>query len=248
MGLSLSDWHQRYLQQATWTRDLRAHLFAQVNLAGARRILEVGCGTGALLGEMQVPPILHGLDLHFAHLQFARQQVSKAHFATGDGHVLPYPSATFDLSFCHFLLLWVSDPLQVLREMARVTRPGGFILALAEPDYGGRIDHPPELAQLGTWQEAALQKQGADPLIGRRLASLFASAGIEKGGFGVVGGEWQLPLAETERQSEWQVLLSDLGEPHQVELQALRRLDDAAWERGERVLYVPTFYAWGCVP
>ena len=121
-------------------------------------------------------------------------------------------------------------------------------MALAEPDYGGRIDHPPILAQLGIWQEAALRGQDADPLIGRKLASLFTSAGIQEIGFGVLGGEWNLPFAEVERQTEWKVLLSDLGELDKAELRELRRLDEIAWERGERVLYVPTFYAWGQVP
>ena len=41
------DWHKRYTQQATWTRDLRSYLFEKAGLANARRVLEVGCGTGA---------------------------------------------------------------------------------------------------------------------------------------------------------------------------------------------------------
>jgi ubiquinone/menaquinone biosynthesis C-methylase UbiE len=43
------NWHNRFLQQAGWTRDLRTYLFAQAGIERARRVLEVGCGTGAVL-------------------------------------------------------------------------------------------------------------------------------------------------------------------------------------------------------
>ena len=64
--------------------------------------------------------------------------------------------------------------------MVRVTHPGGFVLALAEPDYGGRIDYPTELSQIGDWQKNALKQQGANPLMGRELRSIFSHAGINK--------------------------------------------------------------------
>jgi len=57
------NWHLRYIQQAAWTRDLRAYLFDKVGLTRARRVLEVGCGTGAILAELKTPASLHGLDL-----------------------------------------------------------------------------------------------------------------------------------------------------------------------------------------
>ena len=61
------DWHTRYKQQANWTRDLRNYLFEHTEIKTAKRALEVGCGTGAILGEINIQS-LHGLDLQLAAL------------------------------------------------------------------------------------------------------------------------------------------------------------------------------------
>jgi SAM-dependent methyltransferase len=155
---------------------------------------------------------------------------------------------SFDVVFCHYVLLWLNDPAGALREMQRVAAPNGAILALAEPDYGGRIDYPEELNRLGIWQSQALHSQGADPKIGRRLAGLFRQAGLVEVESGVLGAQWGQSLTERDNGMEWQVLRNDLAETiPQEELDALERIDRQANQAGERVLYVPTFYAWGRV-
>jgi SAM-dependent methyltransferase len=214
-------------------------------------VLEVGCGTGALLGELpsRTSAHLHGLDIDLPSLEYARENLPRVNLTGGDAHTLPYSSQSFDLVFCHFLLLWVARPEKVVREMVRITHPGGALLLTAEPDYGGRIDHPEELAVLGGWQQKALVRQGADPEMGRRLASLLAAANLEDVETGVLGGRWLEAPSPGERKLEWLVLESDLDgivDPH--ELQRLHDLEEQAWENGERVLFVPTFYAWGRVP
>ena len=121
---------------------------------------------------------LHGLDLDPTRLADAARHVPQAKLVCGDALGLPYPAEVFEITFCHFLLLWVPDPLQALLEMRRVTRPGGYVLALAEPDYNSRVDKPDPLAPLGRWQAESLRRQGADPGLGARLAELFRQAGI----------------------------------------------------------------------
>ncbi len=148
--------------------------------------------------------------------------------------------------FCHFVLLWLADPRRALNEMRRVAAPGGAVLALAEPDYGGRIDYPEALSRLGTWQSQALEEQGANPRMGRRLAGLFQQAGLVEVESGVLGAQWSQTDSDEDMEMEWQVLRNDLAEAvPPEELEALERLDRQATQAGERVLFVPTFYAWG---
>jgi SAM-dependent methyltransferase len=239
------DWHVRYTQQATWTRELRAYLFEQADLARARRALEVGCGTGAILSGLVVPAGLHGLDIDPAALGQCRVQAPGAFLTRGDALALPYRPGAFDVTFCHFLLLWVPDPLQALREMKRVTRVGGHVLALAEPDYTARVDQPDELAPLGRWQTESLRRQGADPSLGGRLGDLFSRAGIELVETGAMQSAVHAP-SPADRELEWAVLESDLaGFVPSDDLQKMKSLDEAAWARGERRLHVPTYFAWG---
>ncbi len=241
-------WHARFLQQAGWTQQLREFGFRKAGLQSARRFLEVGCGTGVITREAhrKTSARVFGLDINPHHLEFARKYDPGALFIRGDGLALPFADGSFDLAGCHFLLLWVSDPLQVVREMRRVVQEGGWVLALAEPDYGGRVDYPAELAELGRLQGEALRQQGADPNTGRRLAAIFHAAGLREVETGVLGGRWSGPVSDDAWEMEWQVLEADLaGRVPATRLQELRRIDAAAWQHGERVLFVPTFYAWG---
>jgi SAM-dependent methyltransferase len=242
------NWHTRYTQQARWTRDLRAYIFDKIKLLdGTYRVLEVGCGTGAILSELRSPISLHGLDINPAALVQCRVHAPAASLIRGNALQLPYSNNSFDVVYCHFLLLWVNNPLQALLEMKRVTKTGRHIIAFAEPDYTERVDKPDDLIQLGKWQTDSLRKQGADPGFGARLAESFFQAGIqivETGTIQNVGNEASLE----DWEMEWAVIESDLtGSAPSEDIQKMKRRDRIARERGERILHVPTYFTWGHV-
>lgn len=242
------DWHRRYLQQAQWTRELREYLFKQAGLNDARPVLEVGCGTGAILSELPSHASLHGIDIDPVGLAQCQAHVPAARLIRGNALQLPYTGQTFDIVYCHFLLLWVDDPLQALLEMKRVAKVGAHILAFAEPDYTARIDEPRELASLGQWQAESLRRQGADPGLGARLADLFFRAGIEIRETGTIQSAESEPSPE-EWEMEWAVIEADLAGFIPIsQLQNMKKLDQQARARGQRVLNVPTYFAWGRAP
>lgn len=246
------DWHKRYLQQARWTRDLRAYLFEKAGLDTAKRVhrtaslvLEVGCGTGAILSELPVYLSLHGLDIDPSALDQCRDHVPAASLVQGNALQLPYSNQIFDIVYCHFLLLWVSNPLQALVEMKRVAKTGAHIFAFAEPDYTARVDEPRELAPLGRWQAESLKRQGADPGLGARLDDLFFEAGIQLIETGTIQNTGLDPSPE-EWEIEWAVIESDLaGFIPRYDLHKMKELDQLARATGQRVLHVPTYFAWG---
>ena len=254
--MTLEEWDAQFGRQAGWTRATRQYLYRRANLPRARRVLDMGSGTGVVTEELaeSTKGDVIGLDIDPAMVAYARQQGrhpqkgisvkhaaqgSHAEYRLGDAHDLPFPDGWFDVTACHFVLLWCRDPGRAAKEMMRVTRPGGAILVCAEPDYGGRIDYPD--LPLGRWQADALRSEGADPLLGRKLRALFPTGQTE---VGVIPGLWDLGTLRAEFDREWGLWMRSLaGMVPPDELSRLRAADQAAIESGERLVFMPVFYA-----
>lgn len=241
------NWHTRYAQQANWTRELRSYIFEKTGLRNTSHVLEVGCGTGAILSELPKGPAIHGLDINREALIECRLHAPQSRPVQGNALSLPYPDHTFGIVYSHFLLLWVGNPLGALREMKRVTKQGGYVIAFAEPDYLNRIDEPRELIPLGKGQTDSIRSQGADPGLGARLAGMFFEAGITIQETGKIQSAEQKPSLD-EWKIEWEVIESDLrGSMPDERLQKMQEIDHRARQEGRRVFYVPTYFAWGQV-
>ena len=140
-------------------------------------MLEVGCGTGAILSELPAHLSINGLDIDPVGLKQCLINAPIVPLVEGNALQLPYANNSFDVVYCHYLLLWVRDPLQALLEMKRVTKPGGNIIAFAEPDYTARIDKPEELVQLGKWQTEIAKKAGRRPGLRGAIGGILFSGG-----------------------------------------------------------------------
>ena len=151
------------------------------------RVLEVGSGSGALC-RLMAPRLqsggqIVGVDIspHFhAEARKYAQQTGISEFISytaAAGECLPYEDAVYDAAFAARLLLHAHDPQAVVREMARVVKPGGRVLAL-DWDYDSLVvDHPDrELThRLLTWRS---DHHGGDNWSGRQLWRWMSAADL----------------------------------------------------------------------
>lgn len=100
-----------------------------------RRILDVGCGNGAVLADLLAlgaeAADLHGVDLLEDRVEAARRRLPACRIEVGDARALPYEDASFDLVLGFTLLSSVVDAearRAVASEMLRVLKPGGLIV------------------------------------------------------------------------------------------------------------------------
>ena len=115
------DWHTWFTHQASWTRATRRWLYEQAGLVGARTVLEVGCGTGVIAGEVALRgPAVTGLDRDAGMLGVARREAGTVRLVQGDAHSLPFPDGSFDL-------VTLNNMIPFFGELARVTAPGGLV-------------------------------------------------------------------------------------------------------------------------
>jgi len=100
-----------------------------------RRVLDVGCGDGAVLRDLQrygaEADDLHGVDLLTDRVERARELTPGAHIEVADAQALNHEDGAFDLVLGFTLLSSVMEPearARVASEMRRVTRHGGVVL------------------------------------------------------------------------------------------------------------------------
>jgi SAM-dependent methyltransferase len=146
------------------------------------RLLDVGSGPGTItadLASLVAPGEVVAVEVNDDAAALTRKGAPGVDVRVADVHALPFPDGEFDVVHAHQVLQHVADPVQALREMARVARPGGVVGA-RDSDYA-TFAWWPRLPGLDRWLElysAAARANGGEPDAGRRLLAWAHSAGL----------------------------------------------------------------------
>ena len=178
---ALGEPYERYVGR--WSRSVATVFLDWLEMSPGLRWLDVGCGTGALAGQVVDrcrPASVVGVDPSDGFLTVARETVGGgAEFLQGDADALPVADSSVDVVVSGLVLNFVPDPRAAMAEMKRVTKDGGTIAAYVW-DYAGRME------LMRYFWDAALDLDPGAPDESRRfslcdpgrLEELFASAGL----------------------------------------------------------------------
>jgi SAM-dependent methyltransferase len=164
-----------------WSRQLSPQLIAFAGVRPGQRVLDVGCGPGALTAELVAmlgAETVTAVDPSGSFVAAARARYPGVDVRQASAEALPFPNGSFDAALAQLVVHFMADPVAGLREMARVTSRGGVLAACVWDFGGGR-------GPLGPFWEAARE---TDPnvadesdLAGTRrgqLARIFEIAGL----------------------------------------------------------------------
>jgi SAM-dependent methyltransferase len=179
--------HESVLRSHRWRTAENSAGYLLPHLSSGATLLDVGCGPGTITADLATivtPARVTALEVTDAALELARSEITRrgltnVDFRTGDVHALDFADDTFDVVHAHQVLQHVADPVAALREMRRVTKPGG-IVAVRDSDYAAFTWWPP-LPELDEWlalYEKVARGNGGEPNAGRRLLAWSHAAGF----------------------------------------------------------------------
>lgn len=168
-------------------------------IAVGQRVLDVGCGPGALTAELVRrlgPDAVSAVDPSEPFVAAARQRHPGVSVQRAAAERLPFGDQTFDAALAQLVVHFMADPIGGLREMARVTHKHGVVAACVWDHAGGR-------GPLGVFWEAALEldrdAEDESQLAGAcegHLAQLFRAAGLHGVQDGVLSVDVEHPSFE----------------------------------------------------
>ena len=182
------DYFIRFLDEASAEESFQAykqHSFALLDLQPGQHVLEVGCGTGEDSRAMAQRVVPGGrvvaVDGSQHMIDTARQRGEGCslplEFQVADAHRLPFADDSFDASRADRIFMHLESPAQALREMKRVTRPGGRVLVY-EVDFETLTLDLPQRERtrkiVNTWSDGF-----RNGWLGRHVPALFREAGLE---------------------------------------------------------------------
>ena len=154
----------------------------------ARTVLDLGCGTGvaarAIARRRGFSGRVLGIDLSPALAQTAARLAagegldSRVEFRAGDSRKLDLADGAFDAVVAHTLLSHVDDPLAVVREAARLVRPGGMI-GIFDGDYASMTFGHADPAKGKAYDDAIISGVVTSPRVMRQMPRLLQAAGLQ---------------------------------------------------------------------
>jgi SAM-dependent methyltransferase len=166
---------------------LRQGFLSLVGIRAGMRVLDVGCGTGVVTRDIAARVGTRGaavgLDPSRRLLDVARRRArsdragGRLSFRVGDGLALPFPRASYDAALAVTVLLHVPAGDAIIREMIRVTRPGGRV-AVLDQDFGTFVLDVPDRALTRRLVDGHAERFYAEPWSGRTLARRLRLAGL----------------------------------------------------------------------
>ncbi len=171
-------------------------MFDLLQLRPGLRVADVGCGRGELAAELAaaVAPggLVVGFDLDEEQLAAGRARAGRSlRFEVGDAcDLADVRDDSFDRAVCRRLLIHLSRPIEALREMARIVRPGGLVAAIEPDELAARVAAWDSASALDSELPAlravvhqaiirgAFEAGAGDRRLGPRLPGLMAEAGF----------------------------------------------------------------------
>jgi ubiquinone/menaquinone biosynthesis C-methylase UbiE len=133
-----ADAYERFMGR--YSRPLAHEFVRAAGVAAGQRVVDVGCGTGALtsvLAELVGPDHVAAADPSEPFVVKCRADVPGADVRVGPAEALPFADRIFDRALAQLVFHFVDDPAAAAREMMRVTRHGGTVAACVWDFTGG---------------------------------------------------------------------------------------------------------------
>src|SRR5437868_3677133 len=122
-----------------YSEPLAAQFADLAGVGGGQRLLDVGCGPGALTAELAGragPEAVSAVEPSGSFVAAARERLPGVDIRQAAAEQLPFGDAAFDAALAQLVVHFMADPVSGLREMGRVTRPDGIVAACVW-DHGG---------------------------------------------------------------------------------------------------------------
>ena len=150
-------------------------------IRGGQRVLDVGCGPGALTAELVSragPDAVSAVEPSASFVAAARERLPEVEIRQSAAEQLPFPDGAFDAAMAQLVVHFMADPVGGLREMRRVTRPGGVVSACVWDHAGGRGPLTVFWRAVRVLDPSADDESGLAGVREGHLARLFAQAGL----------------------------------------------------------------------